>query len=1073
MVLQSRVQAQQKAAGVKNVAAAAVKYNNRNADANATVQDANASVKNLTSQAEQIQQQRQQLLDAHAAGGMTTADYNAQNAQLTDAAHRVLTTLTGVQGNSADAQNQLGVAGSTYQNSNAGFNTTYTPDSSATIDPKTGQVIQAQSETGTTSIAGQGALQQSAIDRIKQQHPEWTDAQIAGQINSQTPGANSTATNSGQGMNYDRNGIAIPGSEGMTGQDGTNTIMQTGGKLRNNPNGGATAADLAASEAKINQIKGYKSVPIYSDSGEITGYRQVYDPAETSRLQQEARNAQTAKEGGMANYAAGLNEQAGQNTNPGNAGAADTTQTGNGITGPSNEPVPTNPDAFLAGLDAQEQAYAGTTMAPLFEMYKGQYQQLTAQGLRGQALQAAIGQKVNDYVAQQKADLRSMDAAHKETAAQIEQSQLDSAQRTYDQQTRLAEQQARNDQIAADRLIRDQQIKTEKDRQQLLMQNGVSGGWRSSMHTAAVITALQGNENLLSDLKQNKILNGDAWTNKLIDIEQGYHSNVTDAYNTYNTSLQTWNDTLQERASKIDATVFSNEIDQMKAADKLTEDFYKGMNDISTNLTTALVQYNKDMTVAATSAANDLRTQRQQLMDNEFKFAAAYGDTNPVGWSALQAQKQALGLPTYDAVPTISQQDKLQKQQLQGLATGMIGQYKDEKDGSDLGLLGVNSFSSTKYSNDEVARGMQVIQGLLAQGKQSEAKQQILTSAYQGMGQAQQEQVTSQNSLISEVGIMKGEMSQYSPAYGPLWTKMFNSAKPLIAQSQDPKYVDFVSHVNRVLGEERHRLFGAALTETENAQADYYLFNPAVDTAETLQVKLNNLEEIAQRARATRYDTILGNGAYGTLTGSKAVSGAPTMNMPAAPNSSSVPTNVPPSEKEQFNKLYELWNTAPPPGGSFNSPQPGGGNVSGDFTSWEKSVGTGQEIPGSEYHKDIDKYAVDIDGKIGDSLPSPVSGTVIKVVTGHKQGESKSYGNYIIVRDSDGYEHLFGHLSGVGVAEGSTIAAGVPLGQIGNTGSTVAGKGGDGSHVHYRVSKNGVAIDPKSMNKSKTIAKKL
>ena len=132
-----------------------------------------------------------------------------------------------------------------------------------------------------------------------------------------------------------------------------------------------------------------------------------------------------------------------------------------------------------------------------------------------------------------------------------------------------------------------------------------------------------------------------------------------------------------------------------------------------------------------------------------------------------------------------------------------------------------------------------------------------------------------------------------------------------------------------------------------------------------------------------------------------------------------------------------------------------------DPSDWQSSTGTGEEIAGSPHHTGVDRYAVDIDGRIGDPLRSPTTGSVVKVVRG-----DKGLGNYVVVEDSEGYQWTLGHMDKVRVKIGDSIEAGIALGTIGNTGNVIPGEGGDGSHVHLRVTKNGQPVDSKPLLKN-------
>lgn len=104
---------------------------------------------------------------------------------------------------------------------------------------------------------------------------------------------------------------------------------------------------------------------------------------------------------------------------------------------------------------------------------------------------------------------------------------------------------------------------------------------------------------------------------------------------------------------------------------------------------------------------------------------------------------------------------------------------------------------------------------------------------------------------------------------------------------------------------------------------------------------------------------------------------------------------------------------------------------------------------------------VDIDGKKGQRLESNVNGKV--KFAGKGTGVNKSYGNYVVVTGSNGKSYLYAHLDATSVKKGQTVKVGQKIGEIGNTGNVVKGKGGDGSHLHYEVrDKNGNRINPLS-----------
>ncbi|MDL2277230.1 peptidoglycan DD-metalloendopeptidase family protein [Parabacteroides sp. OttesenSCG-928-G07] len=68
--------------------------------------------------------------------------------------------------------------------------------------------------------------------------------------------------------------------------------------------------------------------------------------------------------------------------------------------------------------------------------------------------------------------------------------------------------------------------------------------------------------------------------------------------------------------------------------------------------------------------------------------------------------------------------------------------------------------------------------------------------------------------------------------------------------------------------------------------------------------------------------------------------------------------------------------------------------------------------------------------------------------------ERSGYGNYLVIRHSNGLETIYGHLSKFIVAEDQIVKAGEPIGLGGNTGRST------GSHLHFETRFLGVDINP-------------
>ena len=94
------------------------------------------------------------------------------------------------------------------------------------------------------------------------------------------------------------------------------------------------------------------------------------------------------------------------------------------------------------------------------------------------------------------------------------------------------------------------------------------------------------------------------------------------------------------------------------------------------------------------------------------------------------------------------------------------------------------------------------------------------------------------------------------------------------------------------------------------------------------------------------------------------------------------------------------------------------------------------------------KYGLDVDLKIGDPVFAPGSGTVIDVVP---EANSGGFGNQVKIRMDSGEEVWLSHLAEGTATKGQKVNPGDIVGVGGNTGNTIPGKGGDGSHLDFTV----------------------
>ena len=91
---------------------------------------------------------------------------------------------------------------------------------------------------------------------------------------------------------------------------------------------------------------------------------------------------------------------------------------------------------------------------------------------------------------------------------------------------------------------------------------------------------------------------------------------------------------------------------------------------------------------------------------------------------------------------------------------------------------------------------------------------------------------------------------------------------------------------------------------------------------------------------------------------------------------------------------------------------------------------------------------VDIPGSLNTPVYASRKGKVIFA------GYSGGYGNLVIVRHDKGYTTYYGHLNRITTRVGANVGQGTMIGRMGSTGNST------GSHLHFEVRKNGVALNP-------------
>ncbi|MBQ9663216.1 MAG: peptidoglycan DD-metalloendopeptidase family protein [Oscillospiraceae bacterium] len=126
--------------------------------------------------------------------------------------------------------------------------------------------------------------------------------------------------------------------------------------------------------------------------------------------------------------------------------------------------------------------------------------------------------------------------------------------------------------------------------------------------------------------------------------------------------------------------------------------------------------------------------------------------------------------------------------------------------------------------------------------------------------------------------------------------------------------------------------------------------------------------------------------------------------------------------------------------GSFIWPVPCSTRITSRF-GYRTDPFTGEQ----RYHSGID---IDGYGNEGGAIIAADGGTVVTATY------NDGYGNYIIIDHGNGYQTLYGHMSGLAVGSGATVSQGQTIGYLGATGRAT------GTHCHFEVFINGSRTDP-------------
>jgi murein DD-endopeptidase MepM/ murein hydrolase activator NlpD len=289
------------------------------------------------------------------------------------------------------------------------------------------------------------------------------------------------------------------------------------------------------------------------------------------------------------------------------------------------------------------------------------------------------------------------------------------------------------------------------------------------------------------------------------------------------------------------------------------------------------------------------------------------------------------------------------------------------------------------------------------------------------------------------------------------------SGKSFGELKKDDEYTALKAAVENAIGTERHERFGATLTEGEQGNSVNFMPDFKNDTAATLITKMETFLSIAQRSRANKFDNVLGKGVYEKLSGESIPTGIPGLSGGSSSSASG----------KGLDEIKARWGV----GGSSSSASSKGGEETisqGTVGNYYKSLGSitqdfNTPVSAREDGGLYDRSTVVAWGGTHKGLDVAVpTGTDIKVPF---EGEvieadfTPGWGGTVVVKDRNGAEHRFSHLSKLaGIQKGTKIAPGTVIAKSGG-GKKDKGRGNStGSHLDYRIKLNGKYVDPLTYN---------
>lgn len=164
------------------------------------------------------------------------------------------------------------------------------------------------------------------------------------------------------------------------------------------------------------------------------------------------------------------------------------------------------------------------------------------------------------------------------------------------------------------------------------------------------------------------------------------------------------------------------------------------------------------------------------------------------------------------------------------------------------------------------------------------------------------------------------------------------------------------------------------------------------------------------------------------------------------------------SNQDLLNEINARWNELNSEvnelQATFNAQHASPGSLSGNGFIWPCGTTFITSRAGNRIHPitGVEKFhsGMDVGCQYGDTVWASASGTVS--LASYYSG----YGNCVIIKHSNGYSTLYGHLSSIAVSAGQQVNCKDVIGYVGSTGLST------GPHLHFEIRSGDTCLDPES-----------